>query len=60
MSLELNQYCVFAQIVLLITQEIANVNNDAILLAKNNYLWFKANGRFFRLLSRRYFCLQSL
>ena len=29
------QYCVFAKIVLLITQEIANVNNDVILLAKN-------------------------
>ena len=35
MSLELNQYCVFAKIILLITQEIANVNNDATLLAKN-------------------------
>ena len=35
MSLELNQYCVFAKIVLLMTQEIANVNNDVTLLTKN-------------------------
>ena len=35
MSRELNQYCVFVKIVLLITQEIANVNNDVTLLAKN-------------------------
>ena len=52
MSLQLSQYCVFAKIILLITQEIANVNNCATLLTKNNYLWFKAKGRFFRLLSR--------
>ena len=35
MSLELDQYYVFTKIVLLITQEIANVNNDVTLLAKN-------------------------
>ena len=45
MSLEINQYCVFAKIILLITQEITNVNNNATLLAKNNYLWFKAKDR---------------
>ena len=60
MSLQLRQYCVFAKIIFLKTQEIANVNNCATLLAKNNYLWFKATGRFFRFLSRRYFCLPSL
>ena len=47
MSLQLSQYCVFAKIILLITQEIANVNNCATLLAKNNaFVGPKAKGRF--------------